>query len=303
MGQQQSSELHHEPGRFWSGLTWPKQTFAILKQMLSNETDMAFRRRAFVLLSYLNPQSSDKILECGCGRGFYLNMIRAVSDCELTGVELDPECLAIANAQLSTKQVKLLDANIESLPFPSESFSKILFTEVIEHIPNDRLALSEIYRVLKPGGILALSTPNADYPFLWDPINWTLEALRLNPIRTGIFSGIWANHERLYKEDHLLSLVREAGFQVLDKRPITYFCFPFAHNIVYGIGKELLIRGFLPKNIANASDRFAYEKNSGSLVNPVNLMRWIFQKIDKLNDHHPVEKRSLLHALQLKKPD
>jgi len=97
-------------------------------------------------------------------------------------------------------------------------------------------------------------------------------------------------------------LVQEAGFEILDQRSLTYFCFPFAHNIVYGFGKELLIRGFLPKSISNAADRFAFEKNSGSFFNPVNLMRSIFHTIDKLNDRYPVQESSVVHSLQLRKP-
>jgi ubiquinone/menaquinone biosynthesis C-methylase UbiE len=269
--------------------------------MLSNETDMAFRRRALAMFSYLDLQDEDNLFECGCGRGFYLSMIRELSSCTLSALELDPECLEIAKNKLAGRNVTLIKANAEDLPFESNKFSKILFSEVLEHIPNQTQALKELHRVLKSGGTLALSVPNANYPFLWDPINWTLEALGLSPIKTGFLAGIWANHHRLYTQETLSEVVSEAGFVIEDIRPLTYFCFPFSHNIVYGIGKELLIRGMLPDSIAKSADRFTYNKNSGTLLNPVNLMRFIFRSIDTLNDRIPAKRSSVVLAMKLRK--
>jgi ubiquinone/menaquinone biosynthesis C-methylase UbiE len=279
----------------------PSSAAARLTQLLANETDMAFRRRARVLISFLNPQPNDNILDNGCGRGFFLSMVRELSPCRLTGVELDPEVFALAQKNLNGKRVELYSAKAESLPFAENTFDKVLFSEVIEHIPDDMAALRELYRVVKPGGEVCLSTPNARYPFCWDPINRTLEWLGLPPIRRGILAGIWANHERLYERRDLLEKVRTAGFEVVDCRTVTYFCFPFIHNIVYGIGKELLIRNLLPQGIANSADRLTPDKNTGSLLNPINFMRALFLVVDRLNDIFPVERSSVHFALRLRK--
>jgi ubiquinone/menaquinone biosynthesis C-methylase UbiE len=268
---------------------------------LKNETDMAFRRRALTVFEYLELTDGDRLLECGCGRGFYLNMIRELSRCEATGIELDPPVIAVARDKVGSRGVSLLRADITRLPFRDAQFNKILFSEVLEHIPDDRRALEEIRRVLEPGGVVAVTVPNARYPLLWDPLNRVLEDLFDRPIRTGIFSGIWANHERLYTKTQLEKVARDAGFTIEDLRPLTYYCFPFSHNIVYGFGKELLERGLLPKKIAVASDRFTYDENKGSLLNPVNLMRSIFLAIDKLNDRYPSDDRSVVLAMKLRK--
>lgn len=274
----------------------------LLLSLLQNETDMCFRRRALVLFDYLELTENDHLLDCGCGRGFFSRMANLISSCKVTGFELDPELIEIAKENKPSDKVEFKVGDITALPIASESFSKVICTEVLEHIEADKKAMSEIYRVLTPGGIAALSVPNQRYPFCWDPINWLLETLFNKPIRTGIFSGIWAFHVRLYTEEQFIELAQSVGFKIKKVDRITYFCFPFIHNIVYGFGKELLVAGLLPDSIAKASDRFRNEENSGSLLNPVNLMRKIFLTIDSLNDIWPPKKSSVLLSILVEKP-
>lgn len=272
-----------------------------LLELLGNETDMAFRARALKLFDYLSLTPDDHLLDCGCGRGFFVHMAHEVFGSAVTGIEMEAELLDIAKKATPSPKITLMNGDITALPFEDNSFNKVIFSEVLEHIPEDRKALMEIYRVLSPGGILAMTVPNARYPFLWDPINWVLETFFNSPIKTGFLSGIWANHVRLYKMEDLKKLAEEAGFKVEEESYLTYYCFPFIHNIVYGIGKELLIRGLLPKNIADASDRFTPSKNSKSLLNPVNLFRSILLKIDHLNTLYPPKRSSVCLGLKLRK--
>lgn len=272
-----------------------------LKKVLRNETDMAFRRRGFLLPQFLDLTNDDILLECGCGRGFFLNILRSISKATLSGIELDRDVVETAYANVAHKNISLFQGDVTKLPFPEKSFTKILCTEVLEHIEADEAALREIHRVLTPGGIAAISVPNKNYPFCWDPINWTLEALFNRPIRTGILSGIWANHVRLYAPEELRAKVTNAGFVIEEEKLITYFCFPFAHNIVYGVGKELLLAGLLPLSVVKASDRLTYDENPGSFLNPINFMRNVFLAIDSLNDKIQIKHASVLIGMKIRK--
>ncbi len=220
----------------------------VIARMVRNEADMAYRRRVQTIFEWLDPQDDDRILDGGCGRGFYLRFIRHVSRAELIGVELEFAYLRAAQKALSGEgRIMLVNGSLGVLPFPAGYFDKAILSEVLEHVSDDVAVLKEVARVLKPGGLIAITVPNANYPFWWDPINKTLETLFKTHIRRGMLAGIWANHIRLYTRDQLRQAVSLAGLENLAERSFTHYSFPFIHNIVYGLGKTALEAGILPE--------------------------------------------------------
>ena len=276
----------------------------MLREMVAGEADMSFKRRAEAVYDFLALAPGDRVLDMGCGRGFYLNFTRHLEPAaDVVGVELDPALLTTARAQVPGCRVA--SGSVYQLPFVSGSFDKIMFTEVIEHIPDDEAAMAELFRVLAPGGDLAVTTPNANYPLLWDPINKVLESAGRSPIHTGPLAGIWANHVRLYTPESLAQLAVGAGFEVVEMRYLTRYAFPFIHNLVYGIGKPLLERGYLPDELANAADRFNTETRGGSWANPIRLGLAAFNAVDALNDVDPpvADRPFLIIAAHLRRPE
>jgi glycosyltransferase involved in cell wall biosynthesis/SAM-dependent methyltransferase len=256
---------------------------AALDQILQNEADMAYRRRVPTLIDFLELRDGDTVLDCGCGMGFYLMTMGKLRNVRLFGVDGDLSRLDWAERERVPAELTSVD--IHDLPFPDNAFDKVLMTEVLEHIADDRRAMDEIYRVLKPGGVLALSVPHANYPFLWDPINKTIEALGLRPIRNaGPITGLWSNHWRLYRPSELHSVISGAGLQIEALEEQTHYAFPFIHFIVYSIGKPLIELNLLPERLRNSADRFRGERNSGSLLNPINLGVKLFKLADRKNN-------------------
>ena len=92
---------------------------------------------------------------------------------------------------------------MKRLPFKAEFFDKVMMSEVAEHLPDDVKGLKEVKRLLKKAGILILTVPNHNYPFFWDPLNWTLEHFWGTHIKSGFWSGLWNQHLRLYKPDEI----------------------------------------------------------------------------------------------------
>jgi SAM-dependent methyltransferase len=255
---------------------------ALLERLLTNEADMAFRRRARVLLEYLELDDGMDVLDCGCGMGFYLMVMGQLRSLHLTGVDTDVERLEFAERY--GIRANLVDGDATALPFADSSFDRVLMSEVLEHVPDDAAALREAQRVLRPGGILAISVPHARYPFLWDPINATWTKLGGRPIRSGPIAGIWSNHERLYLPEELTSRVRAAGLVVEECVEATHYCVPFIHFLVYGIGKPLIEKNLLPEKLRVSADRFSGLENQGSRLNPFNALRSLFRLVDRLND-------------------
>lgn len=273
---------------------------ALIEKMVANEADMAYRRRVKTIFEWLEPQDGDRILDGGCGRGFYPRFIRHVTDARVTGVELEWLPLNIAQQTLQDDAyVSLAKANLYHLPFASCTFDKAILSEVLEHVDDDVQALREVKRVLQPGGLIAITVPNVHYPFWWDPINRTLEDVFNTRIRKGPLAGLWANHVRLYSAPQLREAVVAAGLEVIAERAFTHHSFPFIHNIVYGFGKEALEAGLLPTNMAQAADRNNLSGERGSALNPVNIGLTLFEWFDRKNVMDEPEGRATVNLCLL----
>lgn len=285
---------HRGDGGRWGSLR--PEDHETLNGVLTNEADMAYRRRARILLDYLELEDGDRVLDCGCGMGFYLMAMSKLRSLRLVGVDTWLDRLRWAQSE--AVPAGLVSAGVYHLPFPSESFDGVLLSEVLEHLPDEREALLEVRRVLKPNGVLAISVPHANYPFLWDPINRVWTGLGGEPLRDGPLVGLWTNHERLYWPGELVELVQEVGFSVERAEEATHYSFPLSHFIVYGIGKPLIEHDLLPENLRRSADRFHGEDNPRGLFNPINLGVSLFRAIDRLNDRSTVAgKESFVNVL------
>lgn len=256
-----------------------------VEHMTRKEADMAFKRRAWTLFEWLGETDGQTILDCGCGRGFYLKMLRhASATSRLLGIDLELPLLVKARRNVGhLPGVLPANASVYSLPYADATFDAVILSEVLEHVERDVEALAELRRVLKPGGVLLITVPHADYPFWWDPINKTLERLFKTHIGRGPLAGIWANHVRLYTPAQLRAAALEAGFRVEAERAFTHHCFPFVHNLLYGVGKPLIESGLLGDGLTNAADRGSFDRDGGSPWNPVNVGLRVLNRIDRKN--------------------
>ena len=259
-----------------------KRTKEKIEKLLANTGDMALKRRARRIIEELNPQNGDRILDAGCGDGYYLHLLSNLGlKLNLTGADFDPNALASAKRNLEGKKIKLFQADLmDKLPFKSDSFDKIVMSEVAEHLPNDVKGLKEVYRVLRPNGILCLTVPNANYPFLWDPVNWTLEHFFGTHIKNGFWAGIWNQHIRLYKPLQIKKVTGKAGFKVGKVESLTWWCIPFNHNIINLVARKLYGGKFSPK-IAKAVSKYEKGVKRPPLIE---LAFTLVNSIDSLND-------------------
>ena len=106
-------------------------------------------------------------LDVGAGSGQLIELFRRrfqteASACDYTGHLM----------KLPGQKVDIVNLNQEKLPYPDDVFDVVTATEVIEHLENYRNVLRELHRVLKPGGLCVLTTPNvlnlnSRLRFLW----------------------------------------------------------------------------------------------------------------------------------------
>lgn len=101
------------------------------------------------------------VLDAGCGSGYGTAQLAGARF--IAAVDVSAEAIRYARTHFARVGVHFFQAACESLPFAAGSFDAVLAFEVIEHLDRWREMLCEVRRVLKPSGVLLVSTPNKAY--------------------------------------------------------------------------------------------------------------------------------------------
>jgi SAM-dependent methyltransferase len=144
------------------------------------------RRFVWALLRRAGVRPSPRILDAGCGTGRNLIEFGSLGDAE--GVDFSDDAVAFCHDR-GLQAVR--KARIEELPFPERQFDLILATDVIEHVEDDRRALTELRRVAAPDARLVITVPA--YNWIWSQHDeshhhhrrYTLRRLRGSVASTG----------------------------------------------------------------------------------------------------------------------
>ena len=98
------------------------------------------------------------VLDIACGEGYGSNILAQEANL-VTGVDIDQETITDALKKYQKKNLSFLQGAIENIPCAPHSFDVVISFETLEHTTEHTKMLEEIKRVLKPGGILIISTP------------------------------------------------------------------------------------------------------------------------------------------------
>ncbi len=163
----------------------------------------------------LCPRATGRTLEVAIGTG--RNLPFYPRDVELTGIDLSPAMLAVARRSAEGRSVDLRIGDAASLEFPNEAFDTVVFTLCLCTIPDERRALAEAHRVLRPGGRLLL-LEHVRSPIA--PVRWVQRLL--DPL-----FRLASDHILRDPLDHLASL----GFEIEE-----------CHRYRWGIVEEVVAR-------------------------------------------------------------
>jgi ubiquinone/menaquinone biosynthesis C-methylase UbiE len=117
------------------------------------------------LLEWLNPQKGEKILDIACGDG-ELSLRLATKGADVFGLDMSAAGIASAKrlAGIAKIRCEFTTGDAERLPYPDGFFDKIVCSSSLEHFKDDAQSLSEMKRVLKPGGCAILTVDSFTYP-------------------------------------------------------------------------------------------------------------------------------------------
>jgi SAM-dependent methyltransferase len=154
----------------------------------------------------------DRVLDLGCGFGRHAyqaarlgaevvafdagaDEVRQVQDtfgAMYEAGELDPE----------TARVGAVRGDALRLPFEGGAFDRVIASEVLEHIPDDHVAMAELARVLRPGGSMAITVPRCGPEF----VNWAL---------SDEYHNVPGGHVRIYRYRELVARLERTGMTVM----------------------------------------------------------------------------------------
>jgi ubiquinone/menaquinone biosynthesis C-methylase UbiE len=137
------------------------------------------------------------ILDVGSGAGQIVQHLLEFADpqAEITGVDLSHAMLRRARRRLKSVRPKLIAADLSALPFADESFDCITCGYVLEHLPDPRVGLAELARVLRSGGRTLLLTTEDNFSGAWTSRVWACRTYNRRELR-GICESLnlrWKN--------------------------------------------------------------------------------------------------------------
>ena len=177
------------------------------------------QRRLEMIAQAAGKRINGLILENGCGVGMYVEKLTNLGG-RVIGLEYDFE--RTVEARINSD--KIINAAGEFIPLPSSTFDLILSHEVIEHVQDDRAAIREMVRVLKPGGRVVIFCPNRGYPYETHGIFWKGKYHFGNKLFINYLPRAWRNklapHVRVYSSSDMQKLFEGLNVKFIERTVI-----------------------------------------------------------------------------------
>jgi 2-polyprenyl-3-methyl-5-hydroxy-6-metoxy-1,4-benzoquinol methylase len=150
-----------------------------------------------------NRRPPGRLLDVGCGTGLYMDAMRK-RGWEVWGEDMTPIAVRFARERFG---LDVFEGTLEQAAYPDAHFDVVTLWNVIEHVPDPPATLREIARILRPGGLVVMGTPNVD----------ALDA--------HVFGRYWAlweapRHFNVFSPETLGRVLRQEGFDAVTSESI-----------------------------------------------------------------------------------
>lgn len=196
------------------------------------------READYLRFMTLADEPAGRLLDVGCGAGRFLNRMRK-RGWEVEGVDFDPQAAQRVAARYG---IGVHVGDLAACALPAASFDVVTMSQAVEHLFDPRKNLQECLRILKPGGLLVMTTPNV--------------ASR----GAAMFGAFWRGwepprHLHLFSVSSLRKLAEQSGFEVIEAR-------------TYSAGAAVVYR-------VSRSNQLAHD---GETANPLALLAWSYRQ-------------------------
>jgi len=161
------------------------------------------RRRLLKFLLSSKIYKKPLLIDVGCGVGSNLSLLDSMG---FKVIGLDSEIYSLSLTKRRFSAIPLINGDLLSLPFKTNSVEMIIASDVLEHLEEDAIGIKEIHRVLKREGEAILTVPA--FQFMW-----------------GIQDEV-GRHKRRYSKNQFIKKIEGEGFKVLRSSYFNFFLFP-----------------------------------------------------------------------------
>ncbi len=171
--------------------------------------------------------TDDRMIDVGCGDGGNLNF-GVLRGAEVVGVDIDPNALADARERVTPNiegELSLHTAGAEHVPLPDGWATRVVCTEVLEHVEDPAAVMAELVRIVQPGGLLLITVP--------DEVG---EGILRHVADPSYFRA--PNHIRVFTRPEFADLVRNSGLDILDHTTYGFF-WTIWWSLFWGAGVDL----------------------------------------------------------------
>ena len=234
------------------------------------ESDNPIHQRLLKAYYIAKPYVKGKLLELGCGEGRGVEVLAPLAE---SFSAVDKISQVIRKLQDQYPEHEFTSSHFPPVALPDNSFDTVVSFQVIEHVKNDHLFLKEIHRLLKPGGIALLTTPNIKMTLTRNP--WHIReytAEELLSIAKKYFSkatikGIAGSEKVMkYHEENRASVRKITRFDVF--------------NLQYRLPRGILK---IPYDILNRINRNSLQKQNNQLVQEITISDYFEKEKDDNN--------------------
>lgn len=154
-----------------------------------------------------------RLIDIGCGAGRHAfeayrrgaDVVALDQDTDgLADVERMFTAMAESETIVEDGRARTVRGDALGLPYPDGHFDRVIASEILEHLPEDEKAMMELARVLKPGGLAAITVPR----WLPERVCWLL---------SDAYHRVEGGHVRIYRADELATKLTEAGLHPLHR--------------------------------------------------------------------------------------
>lgn len=244
----------YSPNQADSYTDYPDDGFDVTDRMEEDSFWVRSRNRLLtrIIFGHAGEFKDPKFLEIGCGTGEFIRELVVDQRLTITGSEIYLKGLLYAKKKLPSVDFIQFDAAHGILP---ETFDMIAAFDVIEHIDEDVAAITNISRMLTPGGYFIVTVPQ--HMFLWS---------RLDEI---------VKHKRRYSRRELLGKLRAEGFEIAKVTSFLFTLFPLM------MAARLRDR---PTGDVAPADGGAADTDLESRTSFPKALNWIFDKIMRIDE-------------------